>query len=412
MPRPKKPIPQPKKKRRPKGTGSVITRGNRHYGRLRNGGEDQLTEGYDTAAEAEAALDALLAGAVDPRLIPTLQAYWESLIMRGGGWEGRNSAATMNLYETVLEIHVRKTPLGKMRLDEIRKTHCQRWVDKLYSSVGEATARRYGSCLSTVLTEAVEVGYTSDRMENGKFVPGNPAQKLKYRTIPDAASYILSDEELAILPEILYEFSPRLSAMVTVEADTGARPAEVCGMVAESIRDGVWRIDRQRLRSGEVVLHTKSKKIRQIKLTADALSAIEAQGRKRGPVFLNEDGKPVRPDAYYTHIYRFRKMLERKDAEAAAKEGREPYPIPHLTPTNLRRTFITRGVETGNVKATQAAAGHSTSKTTLDVYAKARRDPQSALIDALEMGIKRQVWKDKGTDKGTDQVSDSNIDAA
>jgi len=395
------------KPRRAKGAGSVIRRGNTWYGRLRRDGQEILTEGYATADKAEEALDRLIGGQVDPRTLPTLEAYWESLIAPGGDFEHRYDAPTCNLYDTVLAQHVRGKPLGKTRLDQIRKVDVQRHVDRLYKNLAESTVRRYGSCVHTVLQNAVDAGVLVARLDGGQVLPANPADGVKYRKLPDAPSYIFSDEELRLYPELLYAFHPRLSAMVTVIADTGARPGEVCAMTTEDLRGDVWTIAAMITRKGIRKESTKTGRIRTVTLSPDALAAIEDQGRRRGLVFLNEDGNPIKPDALYTHLRRFRLSLQKKEDETARKEGRPPRSIPPLHPRNLRKTFVTRGVEMGDAKAVQAAVGHSSIRTTLDIYAKARQNPQRKLIESLSEGVSRSIWRDKGKDRGKKPVSDS-----
>lgn len=414
------------KPRRAKGTGSVKSRGNRWYGFLRKNGEEILTEPCATEGDALKALDRLIGGGPDPRFLPTLQSYWESLVREGGDWEDRyDEISTVNLYETVWAKWVEGTALGKMRLDQIRRTDCQRWVDRLYKRLAESTVRRYGSCLHTVLAHAVEAGLLQARVEGGRVLPGNPADEMSFRAIPDAPSYVFSDEELVDLPQALYQADPVLAAIVTVLCDTGARPGEVCAMRVEDIRGGVWHIADTRRRDGTLKGKSKTGKSRTVALSPDALAAIAEQGRRKGPVFLNQDGNPVRPGSMGLQLRRYRDRLQKKLDKEAMEKNLPPVLVPPLTARNFRKTFVTRGVELGDVKSVQAAVGHASAKTTLDVYAKARKDPQSALIQALAKKTARGGLftgeqpslfggseADRGTDRGTPELNASRAEPA
>lgn len=337
----------------------------------------------------------MLGGQIDPRDLPSFEDFWRSLLVDGGTWEHRYDGQTCNLYDTVLVKWIKDKPLGQARLDQIRKTDVQRHVDRMYKHLAESTVRRYGSCIHTVLQEAVETGLLIARLEAGKVLPANPADGVKFKKIPDAKSYIFSDEELATYPELLFAYNERLSAMVTIMADTGCRPGEVCGMAMEDVRGDVWTISAMVNRKGQRIDRTKNGRIRAVTLSPDALAAVQAQERRRGLVFLNEDGAIVKPDALYTHLSRFRKKLEREEAKQAEEEDRLPRVIPPLHPRNLRKTFVTRGVEMGQAKAVQAAVGHSSIRTTLDIYAKARTNPQRKLIEDLSGGISRNIFPER-----------------
>ena len=408
-------------KRRPRGTGSAIQKRGIWYGRMREDGKDRIaTEGFATEEEALDALDRLIAGAPDPRLLPSLERYWESLVIEGGEFEhAYDSSETINIYETVWALHLRRTPLGIMRIDQVRRVNVQRWMDRLYSKMAASTVRRYASCVSVVFKTAEEAGLIGARLEKGVVIPANPCEGLKFRPLPEPPSYIFSDEELGSYPELLYEYSPRLSAMVTVQSDTGVRPGELCAMRASRIKDGVWIIDDTRQRDGKLKKRTKTGRIRHIALSVDAQSAIAEQGSKGESVWMTEDNTPMRPDGYAQQLRRFRKWLEVRLLKAHVEAGGDPATaptVPPLTATNLRKTFITRGIESGSGKAVQALAGHANWNTTYNVYAKARKDPQAELIENLSTGIKRNVFrakKDVGVSrKGPEDVTSSIAEGA
>ncbi|MFI5384743.1 MAG: tyrosine-type recombinase/integrase [Fimbriimonadales bacterium] len=411
-------------RRRPKGTGGAVEKGGKWYGRIRRNGAVEYTDPYNDAEAAEKALDRMLGTGVNPRFIPTLSEYWLELLADGGDFEDRYDKGTCDLYDTCRARYFAtedgKTKrigygLGAMRLDQIRTAEVQRVVNKLYGCLAPSTVRRYASCLHTVLQHAVRAEILSPRFDGGRFIPANPADGIEYRPIPAAASYIFSNSELVKVPELLYAWKKRLSGMVTVLADTGVRPGELCAMDAADISgEGVWTIRDTRRRDGTLKGTTKTHRIRAIMLSEDARAAVEQLGAKKGPVWLNEDGNPIRPSALGLELRRFRARLQKEWNEDAARESKatgavvEAATVPPLTPRNLRKTFATRAVESGDIKSAQAALGHATSKTTLDIYAKARQNPQNELIRRLsESAGNRGLFGHRDQDRDQKVVSAS-----
>jgi integrase len=402
--------------RRPKGTGGVVDKGGKWYGRIRRNGTVEYTDPYNDAEAAAKALDKMIGTGVNPRFIPTLSEYWLSLLSNGGDFEYKYDKGTCDLYDTCRARYFatedgKKTRigygLGATRLDQIRTAEVQRVINKLYGTLAASTVRRYASCLHTVLEHAVKAELLSPRFDGGRFIPANPADGIAYRPIPAAASYIFSNLELVEIPETLYAWKKRLSAMVTVLADTGVRPGELCAMDSADIStDAVWTIRDTRRRDGTLKGTTKTNRVRAILLSDDARAAIEQLGAKKGPVWLNEDGNPIRPSALSLELRRFRARLQKEWDEEAAKESLatglvvKAATVPALTPRNLRKTFATRAVESGDIKSAQAALGHATSKTTLDIYAKARQNPQNELIRRLsESAGNRGLFGHKDQDR-------------
>lgn len=383
------------------------------YGRIRKNGKDQYTEAHATEGEARQALDRLIAGHTDPRFLPTLETYWSSLLAEGGAFGDSKDRETCNLYDTMLAKHVHGTDLGRCRLDLIRRPLIQRHLDRKYPKLAESTVRRLGSCISVVLAQAVEEGLLHARMENGVAIPANPSEGIKYRKLRDVPAYIFSDDELMSLPADLYAWSPRLSAMVTVMADTGARPGEVCAMHVSDVRDGVWTIHRTMGKNGAEKSRTKTSRSRQIFLTSDALAAIADQNRRSGYVFQTDAGKPLTPDYLGTQLRRFRRSVQRRLDQEDRDAGHEPYrKAPPLTPRNLRKTFVTRGVEIGDVKSVQIAVGHTSAQTTLDEYAKGRREAQKGLIEKMESTVSGRFADLKGNDRGNKKENSSRREPA
>lgn len=350
-----------KKDRAPKGTGRVFQRGSRWYGRLRKDRIETLTDPCDTEAGARRALDALIKGEeIQPEFAPTLSQWWESLVKEGGIYEGRYDAQTKDLHETVWANHVHGSPIGKKLVSEITKADCQRWINSLKKRPW--TVRRYGSCLQVALKEAVDA----------EIIAVTPAIGLKYPTIMESESSVLSEKEAHELPIALHKEKPRLSAMVTVMVDAGLRPGEVCFIRWKDLNDSDPDFPMLAVR-GSIdhagkAKHTKTGKARLVDLTQDAYAAILEQPRVIAHIFTTEDNQVMRPHGLTLDL---RRWLTRKG-------------FPIITPRDLRKTFVTRAVMAGDVRTAQELAGHASPEITQRVYARSNREAARATVKKME----------------------------
>jgi len=394
----------PKPQRRQKGGGSIVTRGNRFYARLRT---KDLGEKYSgpcaSRTEAEAALRRMLGGEVDPDKTPLFKDYFGALI-RGpedepeagdpplpdvyytdvrGRLAGRHKTTTWTIYETVLRLWVMDSRIATTRVGELKKKAIQALIDKIRQEKTWGTTRRYGSCIHTVLDEAIA----------DELVKENPAAELNYGKRGRKKAYVLSKKQSLDLPEELYSYSQRLSAMIVVELDGGLRPGEVCALSAEDLdmpEEGSWAIWIRRAinRKGEVI-GVKDDEQRLVYLTDDALEAIaqNVKGRRKGFIFQTDTGKPLRPDYLGTQLRRFRKHLQRK-LEKAAEGSDQPIPaVPPFTHRGFRRTFATRGVRSGDVKGTQHLLGHATAEMTTGIYAEPEDESMRKTVEAIQASV-------------------------
>jgi integrase len=274
----------------------------------------------------------------------------------------------------------------------VKKKAIQAVIDKIRQDTSWGTTRRYGSCIRNVFQEAIA----------DELIKENPADKLNYGKKDRKKAYVLSKKQSVDLPNELYEFSSRLSAMVVVEIDGGLRPGEVCALRAEDLdmpEEGSWAIwvRRSIARNGEVVA-VKDDEERLVFLTDDALEAIaqNLKGRRKGFVFQTDVGKPLKPDYLGTQLRRFRKHLQRK-LEKAAEGSNEPIPaVPPFTHRGFRRTFATRGVRAGDLKSTQHLLGHASADMTADIYAEPEEGAMRKTVEAIQASVGyRGLFKSK-----------------
>lgn len=89
-------------------------------------------------------------------------------------------------------------------------------------------------------------------------------------------------------------------------------------------------------------------------------------------LFLSRRGNPRKPDYFEGALYRIVKNYNSSHSDS----------LPHISPHTFRHTFCTRMILAGmDIKSVQYFMGHSTIKTTLEVYAHINAD---AAIDSYE----------------------------
>ena len=86
-------------------------------------------------------------------------------------------------------------------------------------------------------------------------------------------------------------------------------------------------------------------------------------------VFLNSQGNPYAANAVNFMLKNVIDAYNRSELEAAARENREPEPLPHISAHILRHTACTRLAESGiDPKTLQYIMGHSSIAVTMDIY--------------------------------------------
>lgn len=318
-------------------------------------------------------------------------------------YQDRHDPETVKVHETFYRLRIKGSALGRTRLDAIKRGHVQDFVDKNRRHYKPASLRRLLSCVHAVLEHACE---------ELEMIPRNPAKRIKLPAGEETVHCVLTPEQSAQLPRHIAEAVvldrngrprggdhnyPRLAAMATVLLDSGLRPGEVCGIAWNDIdvKSRILTVRRTIGRDGSI-RQTKTRRPRMVELTADALAAILAQRHPQNPlssmsvrgegaggggspiasrqsgrfVFINEDGKPMRPDTLALQLRRIREKIG----------------MPGLTLRDFRRTFATIAAPF-DPKSAQALLGHATSQMTMDVYTKAQRAGMRKTVDELEKKV-------------------------
>lgn len=403
--------------RREKGRGSILPRGSKFYARLRtkDGGE-RYSAACESREAAEEALRRMVVGEIDPKNTPKLQDYLGALLREHGDeplpggaplpdiyyTECRGRLAdrldpeTWKVYETVLRLYVRDTPMGTTRIGELKRVVIQRWLEGIKKVRSWGTARKYGSCVHAVLDEAIEDG----------LLVANPADGLKYGEKTRKKAYVLSHTESVRLPQLMYDYNPRLSRMVTVLIDTGVRPGEICGIRADDLSQpelDCWTLTvRRAIDKKGKAKGVKDGEERIVYLSDDAFGAIveELGDRRSGYVFNDEKGDVMTPDNLALQIRRFRASLQRRLDQQAEERGTVAPTVPPITSRGFRRTFATRGVCTGDLRSTQELLGHRTSQITQEIYAEPELDAMRDTVRAIQARVGSRGLYNKSREQG------------
>lgn len=293
---------------------------------------------------------------VEPQKL-TVAAWVDDWLKRKKGIE----PGTYTNYESICRLYI-KPRLGRARLQELRRRHCQEFVDGLDKSP------KYIHNIVGVLSDALQ---DAVKME---IIPKNPAADLDMpRIIRKAPIAMESDLQAAFEKEV--NASPYRNIFL-LALHTGARISEVLGFQWKNInlKTGeiiiAGQLERKRTKDSvrEVKDRTKTKQARNIFVPDYVIAYLKDEKRRQnerkikmgekwlndaGLVFTREDGSP----------------MPHRTIENAFVRIRERLGHPEITLHTLRKTFITNEERAGtDVKTIAAMAGHSTAGITLDVY--------------------------------------------
>jgi integrase len=414
--------------RRPKGAGSIKRDGDKYRGRKRVNGQDLYTPQVDTWEEANRLLESLGRGSAEiTREAPVLGLYYKALLLPPDDvlnpedrrpdldvpWRGRLfytlDENTWKLHSSMFKVHIAPSSVAKLRLDEITKSHLQRFITDKRSDFGSAwSVRRLGSCIRVMFENAIE----------DEIIRENPADRIKYPKLPENTGKALTDERVRDLPSIaLKECSdfdnPRqFAAMIIVGVDSGMRRGEVCAVEWADVdhehrRLIVRRQAKRRSGGAPDVDLTKTGKNRLVELTEDAYDAIMAQPRASRYIFPSADGRAYKPDTFTKQWSKLRaRVLAGFDEEKAKAEGQgdaaavkaieaQISAMSGVQLRHLRHTAVTLFVEEGDLKSAQVLAGHSHPGMTQQVYLQSRDSGRRSTVDKVAQRIgKRGVFEE------------------
>lgn len=279
-------------------------------------------------------------------------------------------AGTAQSVEQQLRVHVYPA-IGHRPIAAIRPSEIQGMVQRLGADLAPSTVEVIYGRVVAVFRAAVR-----DRV-----VTSSPCVDIRKPAKPPASMLeVLSREDVLALAGSVPR---RYRALILTAAGTGLRPGELFGLSVDRVdflRRSL-RVDRQlvRVRGAGVALgplktQASYRTLPLATVVADVLAAHLSEWPavgEHGLIFTNERGAPIQQ-------HPFAMMWE----GAARRAGLPEWATPH----DLRHYFASVLIRSGSsVKVIQARLGHSSAKTTLDVYGHLFADEEDrtrAAIDA------------------------------
>jgi integrase len=403
--------------RRKKGSGGVEKYGDKHRARKERKGKPTLVGPLrDTRAEAKADLPDL--DWLKPEAeIPTFGGFMGRLLSGD-----RQKEVSLNAYKKdhiLWRTRVRRSELGRKKLDEISAEDVQAWIDEqtvqlrfvadrddngklVWQEVGEARYIR-GHHEQTEKPLSFETrcdylikikGYLDRaRKRPYKYIQVNPAADLFLRrsrreTKIARRPRVLAPRQAASLKGGLLKFTTtlreqkdRFMAMVLTQLDTGLRRGELCGMPRDNVRksDETYYIVVDRALSkgtkGFTLGPTKTGNVREIPIKEETYKRIRALPSRPVPAdydvpsafahnleggfaFSTRSGRPESPDNYCADFRAFAKAMG----------------LPNLKPHALRATFISLWLRKADMKTVMDMVGHQDERMIARVYAEMSRE--------------------------------------
>ena len=288
---------------------------------------------------------------------------------------------TKVVYERCIRLYI-KPHLGRIKLQELRRTHCQQMIHQIANDPKRKKQLTAGTIrnISRTLCKALADAKRSDLIGN------NPASELELPRMEKKPPKVLqSAEQIEFLKTI--QGSP-YEQLYKFALFTGVRISEALGLQWKNIdmQSGEILIDKQLTRkTGNSVERklkgTKNHVHRTIIAPPYVLDVLRVQSvrqkemrLKAGPlwqntdglVFCKEDGLPL-PHNTITKNFK----------SVAQKLGR-----PELCFHDLRHTYVTDSLKAGvDIKTVSALAGHSSIVITADTYAAASIEMKQSAAD-------------------------------
>lgn len=257
-------------------------------------------------------------------------------------------------YDTIIRNYIEPN-IGNMKLRDIKTIHIQKMYNKLLDSVSIKTVRNTHAVIHTVFKSAIRQGMLSVNPSDMVELPKNKRVEIK----------VLNPEEMKTLLEYVKDtvlFVPLLLAITT-----GMRAGELTGLEYNHIdmERGIINVKQARNRFGVTELKT-DKSRRQIALSDDIVQALKNEKEKQKDyqtkiceyqtndyICKHEDGTPF----HFHYLYKKLQWICNKGI------------IPKIRLHDLRHSHATLLVSKGvSLKIIQDRLGHSTIRTTADIY--------------------------------------------
>ena len=352
---------------------SIDKRNGRWRARYRTPDGEQRNKAFARRLDAERFLTGiehskLTGGYIDPSAGKvTFRSFAED-------WRARQvqRPGTAVSVEQHLRLHVYPA-LGDRPIAAIRHSEIQGLVRRLGEELAPSTVEVvYGRVVAVFRAAVRDRVLTSSPCFDIRLPTKRPASMLE----------VLSAEQVLSLADAM---PARYRALVIAGAGTGLRPGELFGLSINRVEflRGTIRVDQQVVRTrgqgvglGPLKTPGSYRTVPLAKTVGDALAAHLARWPAHpelGVIFTNEAGGPIQQ-------HPFAVVWETARDKAGGPEW--------ATPHDLRHHFASVLIASGaSVKVIQARLGHSSAKTTLDVYGHLFEDEEDRTRAAVDASL-------------------------
>ncbi len=333
--------------------------------RWRDPGGRQRKKSFDRKVDAQRWLDQMRADThrgqyIDPRagtvLVGDLARTW-------AGGLSHLKESTAATYRGIVRVHILPA-FGAWRLDEVRRSDVQAWVERMSKS-GKApgTVRQSHRALSLILDTAVDDGRVARNPAYGVKLPRQRRAEPRFLDAPEVARLVSAAGDQGPAMSILALCGLRfgeLAALRVRDVDPVRRRLTIAGSVTE--------VGGRLVRSSP-----KTGRTRSVPYPPSLGTSLHTLTKGKHPddqLLTAPEGGPLRLRNWRARVF----------DPAARAIGR-----PDITPHDLRHTAASLAIKAGaNVKAVQQMLGHASAAMTLDVYAGLFPDDLDSVAEALD----------------------------
>ena len=383
-------------KRRKRGDGGLsLRKDGRWEGRVVIGYDDKglpVTKNVlaktksECAAKLKALKESIKAPVPDHSKLGILLGDWLDLWYRSYKKPNLRPNTQMS-YERRIYQHI--TPaLGSIQIDQLTTNDIQQFYARLKKNGRLLRSELYGEGLSDQTLRGIHTTLHSalDRAVSEKLLFRNPADGCRLPSAKAREMQVLTPEEIQRL--LIQAKEDGCYELLLLELSTGLRRGEICALQWDDLnfRTGELRIERQVCQiKGELLIQPPKTKasIRTVILPPPVVTALKKYkqtvcSRWMFPSPKKEDA-PIAPSVV---SHRLAKILK----HAGCKKVRFH---------DLRHVFATNALEHGmDVKTLSAIIGHTSSATTLNIYAHVTSDMQRHAAAKIDQGIGKTEAKE------------------
>lgn len=319
--------------------------------------------------------------------------------------------STATTIKNAYEKQVRKSKIGRMRLETVKNgTVVEFYKELSRDGYATATIRTVHSLLKMMFETAIINEMAEKNPTTGALSVLRVPQKEERR--------VFSKEEQDIFFEYLKNdlVYNRYLPFYVVGFNTGMRVGELTGLTWNDIdfENGMLRVERtlyfqKNVGDMKARFHVSTPKtinaIRTIPMLPEVKKALEEQKKIQGMMKFQGDYKEISVDGITNFVFTTRNGTPRKESDAwkigkrivknmndkekakAKEQNRVPVFFEDFYPHTMRHTFTTRCVEKGMSPVVLAKIlGHSSVRTTLDIYTHISDEQKIEEMKSLENG--------------------------